>query len=60
MVDCWETKYGLNPGVNDANGDLDGDGFTNLIEFKKQTDPSDPNSQPSKAMPWLLPLLLDD
>lgn len=60
MVDCWETKYGLNPGVNDANGDLDGDGFTNLIEFKRQTDPSDPNSQPSKAMPWLLPLLLDD
>lgn len=58
MVDCWETKYGLNPRVNDANRDLDGDGFTNLMEFKRHTDPSDPNSQPSKAMPWLLPLLL--
>jgi predicted outer membrane repeat protein len=60
MPDCWEEKYGLNPSVDDANKDLDGDGFTNLIEYNRDTDPSDPNSHPSKAMPWLPLLLLDD
>ncbi|GAH25596.1 unnamed protein product, partial [marine sediment metagenome] len=30
MPDWWEKKYGLNPeDPTDAEGDLDGDGFTN-------------------------------
>jgi hypothetical protein len=59
MPDCWETLYGLNPRVNDADGDLDGDGFKNLMEYKWNTDPSDSNSKPSGAMPWIPLLLLD-
>ena len=34
MWDGWEVKYGLRPGVNDANDDLDQDGATNLQEWK--------------------------
>ena len=40
MPDSWETLYGLNPLVNDAAGDLDGDGVTNLNEYNSGTDPS--------------------
>lgn len=33
MPDAWERRHGLNPLVNDAQGDFDGDGMTNLQEF---------------------------
>lgn len=33
MPDWFETKYGFNPATLDANGDSDGDGFTNLEEY---------------------------
>ena len=33
MPDGWEVAHGLNPLVNDANGDRDGDGVTNLQEY---------------------------
>lgn len=33
MPDAWETQYGTNPSVFDANDDLDGDGWTNLEEY---------------------------
>jgi hypothetical protein len=33
MSDAWETANGLNPTVNDRNGDQDGDGLSNLHEF---------------------------
>ena len=59
MPDTWEDKYGLNPLVDDANEDPDEDGFTNVIEYKRGTDPQDPSSHPTMAMPWL-PLLLGD
>ena len=62
MPDVFETANGLDPfDPADALQDADGDGFTNLEEFKAKSDPLDPNSVPSpvKAMPWLL-LLLDD
>ena len=40
MPDVWEIQYGLNPqNPNDASGDLNGDGITNLEEFKNGTDP---------------------
>jgi hypothetical protein len=44
MADSWELAHGLIVGVNDANLDPDGDGFTNLQEFLAGTDPHDPSS----------------
>lgn len=60
MPYAWEIANGLNPFVNDANLDKDGDGFTNLQEYKAKTNPNDPKSVPKKVniMPWL-PLLLE-
>ncbi len=33
MDDAWEITHGLNPALNDRNGDPDGDGLTNIVEF---------------------------
>ena len=33
--------------------DFDGDHFSNLKEYQKGTDPTDPGSHPPRAMPWL-------
>ena len=45
MPDEWENQYsGLNPYLNDANGDLDGDGLTNLQEYQGGSDPAVPDS----------------
>ncbi len=33
MADEWEEKNGLDVGVQDHNGDLDNDGYTNIEEF---------------------------
>ena len=51
MPDWWEDQYvGLdfnNP--FDAHSDLDNDGFMNIEEFLKETNPADPNDYPGKA-----------
>ena len=39
IPDVWENIHDLNPVVNDANGDPDRDGFTNLQEYLAGTDP---------------------
>jgi type VI secretion system secreted protein Hcp len=44
MPDWWERLYGLNPDLNDANEDFDGDGFTNLQEFQLGTNPASGSS----------------
>ena len=46
LPDDWEKKYGLKIGVNDANDDLDGDGFSNIEELEAGTDPSNKASHP--------------
>jgi hypothetical protein len=37
LPDWWEEENGTNPLVNDAAGDLDEDGLTNLEEFERHT-----------------------
>ena len=39
MDDEWENQYNLIVGENDAQGDLDEDGMTNIEEFHAYTDP---------------------
>jgi len=40
LPDGWEVAYGLNPlNASDANGDLDGDGQSNLSEYLTGTQP---------------------
>lgn len=39
MPDGWEIAHGLNPNLNDAGEDVDGDGLTNWQEFIAATDP---------------------
>ncbi|MBI9082899.1 MAG: hypothetical protein JEZ11_04830 [Desulfobacterales bacterium] len=49
MPDGWEVTHGLIPVINDADGDLDDDGLTNLDEYKKGTDPL--NAMPAAPVP---------
>jgi len=46
MPDVWETQYGLNPLVNDAAEDKDGDKYSNLQEYEADTKPNDADSKP--------------
>ena len=47
MSDGCEVHAGLNPlDPSDADGDLDGDGYSNLKECLKGTKPDDPESHP--------------
>ena len=51
LPDAWEAEYGADPGGGGEEGhhaedDLDGDGWNNLQEFLKNTDPTDPDSAP--------------
>ena len=40
MPDAWELKYGLNPNdPSDANGDINGDGYTNIEKYINGIDP---------------------
>jgi len=41
MPDGWELANGLNPNLDDADGDPDGDGISNLSEHLRGTDPED-------------------
>jgi PKD repeat protein len=53
MPDGWEVYNGLDPtdatGDNGADGDPDGDGYTNLEEYSGGSDPQDENSWPPTA-----------
>lgn len=51
LPDAWEKAHGLNPfDPSDALGDPDGDGFSNLAEFRRKTNPSKANpAKPAHA-----------
>ena len=49
LPDWWETLYGLNPTLADANSDFDGDGWSNLDEFRRGSDPTFSNRNPQLA-----------
>jgi hypothetical protein len=56
MPDAWEISHGLNPFANDAAGDLDGDGISNLAEYQAGSDPTvpapnDPPQAPAAVTP---------
>ena len=59
LPDNWETNY-FGDLSHKGTADDDGDGYTNLVEYKRGTDPSDPNSYPYRSMPWIPLLLLYD
>ncbi len=44
MEDAWETAHGLNPAVNDRDGDADADGLTNITEYVLGTNPGSTDS----------------
>jgi hypothetical protein len=44
MEDAWETARGLNPAINDREGDADADGLTNITEYVLGTDPGSTDS----------------
>ncbi|MCP4552855.1 MAG: hypothetical protein GY834_12625 [Bacteroidetes bacterium] len=46
MDDGWEVTYNLDPLVNDADGDPDGDNLTNYMEYYFASDPTDYTSLP--------------
>ncbi len=47
MPDGWEHSNSLDPlDPSDADEDLDGDGFSNLVEYQNGTYPDDPHSHP--------------
>ncbi|WP_166404843.1 SMP-30/gluconolactonase/LRE family protein [Desulfonema ishimotonii] len=46
MPALWEVENGLDPAADDADEDADGDGFSNVREYKAETDPNDAASGP--------------
>ena len=44
IPDNIETAVGMNPAVNDASGDIDGDSISNIDEYSNGTDPGSPDS----------------
>lgn len=67
IIDWWEQQiidYSQNDKITSfadvlPEDDFDGDGFSNMKEYLKGTDPTDADSHPPRSMPWLM-LLLDD
>ena len=59
MPDIWEVDNSLNPLADDASGDPDGDGVSNLGEYNAATDPHIAPQEYSKVTPKPFGALLD-
>ena len=53
MPDDWESLYGLDPYVNDALEDPDGDGVSNIDEYRRGTEPTIDRNNSIPAAPIL-------
>ena len=47
IQDGWEINHDLDPAVDDANSDSDGDWISNFIEYKLATNPNNANEVPA-------------
>ena len=54
MPDTWEMVYGLNPLINDAADDPDGDQVNNLEEYLGKSDPIQTNGNAPPDVPILI------
>ena len=52
MPDAWELANGLDPFVDDANGDADGDGITNLQEYLHGLNSQEADPWPEIMILW--------
>jgi hypothetical protein len=50
MPDAWESANGTNPSVHDANGDVDGDGYTNIEEYINSFVPASGSPPPPTGL----------
>ena len=46
LPDWWERLFGLDPNIADANADFDNDGWSNLEEFRRGSNPAVSNREP--------------
>ncbi|MFO7716642.1 choice-of-anchor U domain-containing protein [Desulfosarcina sp.] len=51
MPDNWEIDFGLNPAMDDADGDLDGDGISNRDEYRAGLKPDHPGAGNAPVQP---------
>ena len=49
LPDWWEKLFGHDPNIADAGGDLDNDGWSNLEEFHRGSNPAVSNRKPQLA-----------
>jgi hypothetical protein len=52
MPDAWEVANGLDPFADDADGDADGDGISNLLEYAHNLNPREADPWPQIVILW--------